>query len=49
MLEPASDYAMTKLGEGLFYVANVTAPARQYIHQNVPPILEKVRYYETVW
>jgi uncharacterized protein HemY len=42
VVEPASDYTVTKLGEGLYYLANVTAPARQYIHKNVPPLLEKV-------
>ena len=44
MVEPASDYMVTKLGEGFFYIANVTEPARQYIHKNVPPLLEKVCY-----
>ena len=42
MVEPASDYAITKLGEGLHYIANVTAPVREYIHKTVPPLLEKV-------
>ncbi len=44
VVEPASDYTVTKLGEGLYYIANVTAPARQYIHKNVPPLLEEVCY-----
>ena len=42
VVEPASDYVITKLGEGLYYIADVTAPVRQYIHKNVPPLLEKV-------
>lgn len=42
VVQPASDYVITKLGEGLYYLADVTAPARQYIHENVPPLLEKV-------
>ncbi|XP_028402744.1 transmembrane protein 214-A-like [Dendronephthya gigantea] len=49
VVEPASDYAMTKLGEGLYYIADVTAPVRQYIHKTVPPILEKFERFLTYY
>lgn len=49
VVEPASDYTVTKLGEGLYYLANVTAPARQYIHKNVPPLLEKFERFVTFY
>lgn len=42
VVEPACDYTMTILGDGLLYLDNVTTPARLYIHKNVPPLLEKV-------
>ena len=42
MIEPASEYTMVKLNQLFNYVAEVTTPARAYLHKTVPPLLEKV-------
>lgn len=41
VIEPASEYTITKLHEVLTYLAEVTAPARAYLQKTVPPLLEK--------
>ena len=42
VVEPASEYTITKLHELLNYLAEVTAPTRAYLHKTIPPLLEKV-------
>ncbi|XP_046857399.1 transmembrane protein 214-B-like [Xenia sp. Carnegie-2017] len=39
---PTSDYLMKQLGEALLYAHNATAPARQSVLRNLPPLLNKV-------